>query len=288
MVLERGDFLLKNTKKIRYLAIISFSTILTIILHGITSGNSTVPKEANWSFFVENMGFLLTVVLYFLIAFSIIAYIFYRYEDKLPGTNRAKGLRYGIAISLLWLWGMLEGVSLFGNLLIDEFLTGVSDAIPIAVMGLLLGIFTTKKISSKITKKSFYSREIILSTFIFTTIFLAGRYFLYLANILPSGYQTNPYFTFIWTLSMGACIGVTYILLGQATQSSSIIFSAVKFGLTIFGPNWLAFVAFIPIIFKGTFITSIIRISIDTLLVILSYYLSESLAKIMNRRKKLA
>lgn len=243
---------MKNTKKTRYIAIVSFSTILTIILHGITSGNSTVPKEANWSFFVENMGFPLTVVLYFFIAFSIIAYIFYRYEDKLPGIKSAKGLRYGIAISLLWLWGMLEGVSLLGNPLIDEFLTGISDAIPIAVMGLLLGIFTTKKISIKTTKKSFDNSNIFLSTF-------------------------------IWTLFMGTCIGVTYILLGQATQSSSTVFSAVKFGLTMFGPNWLVFVAFIPIVFKGTFISSIIRISIDTLLVISSYYLSESLAKVIDR-----
>lgn len=278
---------MKKIGKIRYIAIVGFSTILAIILHGVTSNNSTVPQMADWSLLVNKIGFSLTVLLYFLIAFGIIAYVFYSYEDKLPGKKGLKGLRYGIAIGLLWQWGMLEGVSLMGNPLINEFLMGSSDAIPIVLMGLLLGIFTTKRISIETTRNNYDKSNIFLVIFIFTIIFLAGRYFLYYTKILASGYQTNPYLTFIWTLLMGTCIGVTYLLLGQATQSSLKLVSAVKFGLMIFGANWAVFTVFIPVVFKVDFISFIIRITVDIGLVILSCYLSESLGKLRLSFKKI-
>jgi len=250
-----------------------------MFFHIMASNYSTTPKVADWSFCVIVLGLPLTLVVWYFIAFGSIAFTFYMFEDKLPGVKSGKGLRYGMAIGILWLWGMLEGVSLSGNPLINEFFTGICDAIPIILMGLLLGIFTTKTNNIENTKKSFSLKKILLSVFIFSTIFLVGRYFFYYTNIMKSGYQLSPYFTFIWTLLMGTCTGVTYLLLGQATQSSSAILSAIKFGIIIFGINWLAFVVFIPFVFKGTLIDSIIRIIVDTLLVSLSCYISESLEK---------
>ncbi len=78
---------------------------------------------------------------------------------------------------------------------------------------------------------------------------------------------------------MGTCIGITYLLLGNATKSQSKPLSAIKFGITIFGINWFAFLIFVPIIFSGTFIDTLLRLGIDILLVSLSCYLSETLAK---------
>lgn len=49
-----------------------------------------------------------------------------------------KGLRYGTAIALIWLFAMLEGMSLFGNPIINEFIVGLSDAIPVFVLSILL------------------------------------------------------------------------------------------------------------------------------------------------------
>lgn len=73
-----------------------------------------------------------------------------------------------------------------------------------------------------------------------------------------------------------------YLLLGQATKSTSLILSSIKFGTMIFGVNWFVFVIFIPFVFKGTLFNSIIRITIDTLLVTLSYYMSEFFSSVIN------
>lgn len=277
---------MKRNQKIKYVSIVLSSIILAMALHIMASNYSTTPKVANWSFFVNVLGLQLTLVVWYFIAFGSIAFIFYMFEDKLPGVKSGKGLRYGISIGILWLWGMLEGVSLSGNPLINEFFTGICDAIPILLMGLLLGIFTTKTNNIETTKKPFSLKTIFLPVFIFSTIFLVGRYLFYCTNIMKSGYRLSPYFTFVWTFLMGTCIGITYLLLGQATKSSSLIISAIKFGIIIFGVNWLVFVIFIPFIFKGTLVDSIVRITVDTLLVSLSYYISESLEKRLVRKKQ--
>jgi len=97
-----------------------------------------------------------------LIAYGSIAYIFYRCEDKFTGTNITKGLCYGISIGILWLWGMLEGVLLYGNPVINEFITGSCDCIPVVLMGLLLGIFTTENNDITATKKSVNSVNLLV------------------------------------------------------------------------------------------------------------------------------
>lgn len=265
------------------MAIVIFSCVLSIILHGITSGYTNVPQNANWSVFIKILGFTPAITLYFLMAFGIIAYVFYMYEDKLPGIKSVKGLRYGIAIGLLWFWGMLEGVSLSGNPLINELVTGICDAVPIVIMGLLLGKFATKSKSNE--NKSHDPDYMFFSALIFATVFLVGRYLFYYTNIIKSGYETYPQFTFIWTLLMGVCIGVTYLLLGQTVQSSSPRSGALKFGISIFGINWAVFIVLVPFIFEGTLIDSILRIMLDTSLVILSCYISETIKK-LNFQKK--
>jgi hypothetical protein len=123
-----------------------------------------------------------------------------------------------------------------------------------------------------------------ISIQIFTVIFLVGRYSLYCTNIIRSGYQSTPYFTFIWTLFMGVCIGITYLMLGKATYSTSTFKSAVKFGVVIFGVNWGMFNIFIPIIIKGLVADTIIRIATDILWVILSYYLSATIERIVLKK----
>lgn len=270
---------MKIVKLIEYIAIVIICSILDMTLHGITSEISPFPKIANFSFLVKTIGAVGAATVWILVAFSSVAYVFYRYEDKILGIKSGKGLRYGSAIGLLWLWGMMEGVSLSGNTLTHEIVMGICDAGPIVLMGLLLGKFTSDSSHIKQKKRPFNSGNIFLSIFIFSIIFLFGRYFFYFTKIIDSGYEKRPYFTFIWTLLMGTCIGISYLLLGNTTKSQSKALSAIKFGITIFGINWFAFLIFVPIIFSGAFIDTLLRLGIDILLVSLSCYLSETLIK---------
>lgn len=266
---------MKINQKIKYVSIVIFSSILSVVLHAVTSDSITGPQNTSWSVCVKLMGLPVVVTLYFLITFGSIAYIFYKYENKLIGR---KGLRYGIAIGLLWLWGMIESVSLLGSTYKNELMVGICDAVPIALMSLLLGIFTAKNKNIKIREKFINFYKLFITILTFSIIFL-GRYIFYYTNILGSGYKLRPYSTFIWTLFMGTIIGISYLLLGKATKASSSFLSAIKFGVIIFGVNWLAFNMFIPFIFKGTFFECITRTICDILLVTLSCYVTETLFK---------
>lgn len=264
-----------NIKKLKYIVIVVFGSILDIFLHAITPSNSNIPNETTGSSLTKSLGFVGAAVLYFLITFGILAYIFYMYEDKLSGTKVVKGLKYGVAIGILWWCGMLEGVTLWGTTPLHEFLMGAGDSIPIIVTGLLLGKFTAKTNSDEKNRRKNFFIPLIM----FSIIFLAGRYFLYCTNIIKSGYSTTPYFTFFWTLFMGTTIGITYLLLGKVTQSSSTLISAIKFGVIVFGFNWFMYTIYMPFVFNISSVDAILRSAGDCLWVTLSYYFSVVLEK---------
>ena len=67
----------------------------------------------------------------------------------------------------------------------------------------------------------------------FTGIFLVGRYAAYFAGVIQSGLQTSPCYTFIWTMLMGACIGVVWILLGNSGHVLSLRRRAARFGFLV-------------------------------------------------------
>lgn len=262
-------------KKVKYMSIVFISIILAMIFHVMSSNYSTTPKTANWSFLVKSLGLIPTIIIWYVIAYGSIAYIFYKYEDKFVGSSITKGLRYGISIGILWLWGMLIGVLLYGNPFVNEFVTGACDAVPIVIMGLLLGKFTAKSnhhigIKHKFIKPS----NVILSLLTFSIIFSIGCYLINCTGIIKIEYQNEPYFAFIWPFLMGTCIGITYLLLGNWAQSSTKLSSATKFGAILFGANWLVFAIFMPFIFSGILIKFIISIIVNILSVILSCYLN--------------
>ena len=72
--------------------------------------------------------------------------MYWNIKSEIPGEGVKKGLRYGTAIALLWLFAMLEGVSLFGNPIIKEFIVGLSDAIPVFGLSILLSKLQTEKV----------------------------------------------------------------------------------------------------------------------------------------------
>lgn len=276
-----------NIKKLKYIAVVTLCSILDFSLHGITSKISPGPELNNLSLLAKTIGTLPVVMLWILIAYSIVVYVFYRYEDKLPGVKSEKGLRYGIAIGLLWLWGVVEASSISGTTLIHETLGGISDGGPVVLMGLLLATFTIKKNSIEDKKTTFNLTNIFSSVLIFSSVFLVGRYCIYFTRFIKSGYETRPCATFIWTLFMGMFVCVIYNLLGQTTKSSSTLLSAIKFGVIIFGVNWAVFQLFMPLVFEGTLVDIIIRSFADILFATLSYYLSESLVRKMYQKSKI-
>lgn len=275
----------KNKNKLKYIAVVIFCSILDMILHVMTSKISSISQLGNFSIFVKTLGMPVVAVLWMFIAFGSVAYVFFRYGDKFSGSKNERGLRFGCAVGLLWFWGVVEGIAISGNTFGHESVMALCDAIPIILLGVLLGKFTTGRNCPEEKRESLNLNSIMPTVFIFSIVFLVGRYLFYITKIIKSGYAEWPMATFIWTLFMGAFVGISYILLGQATKSSKVFSSAVKFGVLIFGVCWASFQLFIPLIYAGTLADIILRCIIDIALAIIGYYLSESLAKKQPMRK---
>ncbi|MEN6390480.1 MAG: hypothetical protein ABFD04_08670 [Syntrophomonas sp.] len=266
---------MKIGKWLIIVAIIAVSMLFDIALHLVTSVYSTMPDNPNYSIVAKLLGTETTVSLWALLSFSGAAYVYCRIRNTIPGEGIRKGLRYGSAIALLWLFAMLEGVPLFGNPIINEFMVGLSDALPVFIMGILLSLLKAEQgENSAVEPFTLGQKMMVISGF--TGIFLIGRYVAYFTGVIQSGHQISPFYTFLWTLLMGACIGVVCILLGNSVNILSLESRAAKFGFLIFGVNWAVFLIFMPLLFSGYLIDVLSRIIIDTLLVTVGYYLTFS------------
>jgi hypothetical protein len=261
-----------NIQKLKVVLIVLGSVVIDILLHVLTTPFSTVPENPDLSLPASILGIEITAILWALLAFSCAATVFFRIRKEIPGEGIVKGLRYGLAIFLLWLFAMLEGVSLFGNPVINEMIVGLSDAIPVLVMCLLLSKLSTT-VEKNIPTVFLTGKQKVISILIFTGFFLAGRYVFYSTGVLHSGYLLRPLETFIWTLVMGAVIGVTFLLVRQR-NARSLRSQAARFGLLIFGLNWAIFVIFIPLIFSGFLADAVLRIIIDIILIAIASFFS--------------
>ena len=279
---------MKKGHKIKLVAIVLACVLLDIILHVVTKPYSTMPENPNFSFVASILGTEITASLWAIFAFAGVAFVYWQIRNEIPGEGVKKGLRYGTAISLLWFFAMLEGVSLFGNPIIKEFVVGLSDAIPVFVLSVLLSMLQTEKVEGDLSV-TFTLRQKIKAVSIFTGVFLIGRYIAYFSGVIQSGNQTRPLQTFIWTLLMGIPIGAAFVLLSNNRNEHSLEHRAVKFGLLIFGLNWAVFLLFMPLLFSGYIADVLLRIIIDTTLAMIASYLTiipieESLRKTKVRR----
>ena len=264
---------MEKGQKMKIVTIVLVCVLLDIVLHIVTTTYSTMPKNANFSIVASILGTEIAATLWAILAFSCVAFVYLNIRNDIPGEGVKKGLRYGIAIALLWLFAMVEGVPLFGNSIKSEFIVGLSDAIPVFVLSILLSKLQVKKTESD-RPVPLVHKKVIRTISIHTWIFMAGRYIAYFSGLIQSEIQARPLETFIWTLLMGICIGTSFVLLGNNKNERSLKHRAIKFGFLIFGLNWSVFLVFMPLLFSGYFADVFLRIIIDTTLVTISSYLT--------------
>lgn len=257
---------------VKILLIVVGCVLLDIALHTVTSKYGTMPENPNYSAAAKLLGTEVTVTIWALLAFSGAAYVYLRFRSTIPGAGVEKGLRYGSAIALLWLFAMLEGVSLFGNGIINEFVVGLSDAIPIFLLGVLLSLLRVEKVENP-APGAFTPVEKLGVVATFAAVFTLGRYLAYFSGVIGAGQRTNPFYTLFWTVLMGAVIGVAALLLGGSSNKSRSGSGAAKFGL-IFALNWATFLLFMPLLFSGYSIDALCRLGTDIVLVSLAYPLA--------------
>ncbi|MBP1761376.1 MAG: hypothetical protein H6Q64_918 [Firmicutes bacterium] len=261
--------------KFKYIGTIVLSTALCLTLHLLTPPVLASDTSANTlSKLVLLIGLPLTALLWAIIGYSCVAFVFYLIEDRIPGNKSVRGLKYGISIGLLWLLGYIMGVPKSGNPFINEFVGGLCDAIPVVLMGWLLGR-SSKEADSINTYNTFYRYQSFIGIVVFVLVFSLIRIVSYYTNIIDTGFRTDPVYTLVWTIVTGLCLGLTYLLLRKTTPSSSSLLSSIKFGFILFGLTWGGFFIFIPLVLKGQMINTIFMFLIDTISVTIAYYLSE-------------
>jgi hypothetical protein len=255
-----------------FVASVLIGAVLAIVLHAVVGSVVVVANELEFGPLGRTFGAEVVASVWALLAFAASAWVFYRFHRGIRGVGWERGLRYGGAIGLLWLVGMLEGVALFGNPLHAEFLVGLSDAIPVLLMSILLAVFVLKPNVIRPDHSARLRTVPVLLTI--SVMFVIGRYIAYLSGIIGSGHSEYPAATFVWTLGMGMSAGIAFLLLWNAVMSSSIRRTAATFGLWIFGVNWFVFMLFIPMLFEGTFVDVMLRVTIDIVAVGLGSYLA--------------
>lgn len=254
---------MKKPKRILIsLTVMVMGIITSMALHIIASKLSTESSSTEMSFLVENLGLELTLILWYILSFGAVVYLFYRLMKMYGIESREVGIRYGLAVALLWLIGMLEGVTLFGNPFLNEFVTGLCDAIPILLMILVLTRLLPQKKAKPINVKA-----MLQTLLIFTTVFVSGRVMFYGTGLIHSGLGDRPLGTILWTIAMGLVIGFMFHSLCLEKWSMKQGNKVVLFSCIIFGLNWAVFNMFMPFLFSGALLSAIIRVVMDTVLV---------------------
>jgi len=221
-----------------------------------------MPMPSAFSPLVDRFGFGVVVSVWIALAFTGMGLVFLFWARRMAGRGGQKGLRYGLALGLMILIAMFEGVGLLGTPLISELAMGLADAIPMALMIALLGWTLAPDSPDAPARHPVWP---VLITFILVYGF--GRTGVQMFGLIESGLAVRALPSLIWPFAMGAAIGVLFLAMTDALRGLSRITTALAFGLGVFGANWTLFMAFVPLVFPNALADSALRVGLDILLV---------------------
>lgn len=274
-------YLRKTWWKILILA--SIVTLIDIAGHMIEG--TPLPDEP-LSIIANTIGLEAAISIYFIIFFSSISITFINIEKRMIGTRIKKGLKYGISWALIMFVGVCEMNTILGTSVIADIRMALADAIPLIILGILLGkFFASGKQSNQMYNKNYSI------TFVAITLFyLIGRYFSYAILGIDSGFIERPLATFIWTFCMGLTFGILYLVVGRYVNGNNLIKRAIVFGAGIVGINWFIYNSFAPLIFHDSIINTLYnmiagRVIVDIISITLGTYIGERILKEFRTKK---
>ena len=259
----------------KFLLIILASTGFAVLLHQVHPDPLMNLKTKPHSIVITSGWFPPVAFVSLTLSFCIMGLIFLWVQKTLPGTGLRKGVLFGLALSGLWIMGMIEAYVIFKVSLLGEIYTGVADSCGILVMSILLGKYLAKDNTGKEKQKSAKIPAIL----IILVMYLILRYCAYVALHIDSAYSTRPLATLLWTVGMGGWIGIMYRLVGGAIGPRHHLKQAVMFGGLVFGLNWLLYNLFALLFIVVPVSDLVSRSGFDTFAVILGVYLSSMLSE---------
>lgn len=245
-----------------FVLIITLCGALDIALH--MAGGDLMPMPSVFSALVNRFGFGAVVMVWIALAFSGMGLVFLAWARRVAGSGRQKGLRYGLALGLMILVAMFEGVGLLGTPLAGELAMGLADAVPIFLMITLLGWTLT---ADSPAAAGHGRRPVWPVLLAFALVYGFGRTGVQMLGLIDSGLAQRLLPSLIWPFAMGAAIGVLFLALGDALRGLSRGTAALAFGLGAFGVNWALFMVFVPMVFPDALPDTALRVGVDIVLV---------------------
>lgn len=251
---------MRTVLKIIFIGVIT--TVFRIAGHLLMpAGEQTVLQP---SIFVENGTFPVVLTLYALVAYSLIASMFFLVRNNLVGSRVVQGLKYGCACAVIWTVYLLEPLPHASYTVVDKLLYPIADSLTLLLMGVLLGGFfgTTRKAArSQSPHRSFFP------VFMITACFAVGRLMLYCVFEIYSSFGEKRLETLVWMLLSGVIISGVLVWLNRYMRRNSKMAAALMTGGLFFGINLIFFNFFAPLIFDSDIPDLMIRSAVDSVFV---------------------
>lgn len=230
----------------KVIVITIFAVIIRIICTVIFGGDpiSVIEPFGN---IAGKIGIIPSVIIMFLLSYLHLALIGYFILRKRLAGNYFNAVIVGSVIGILWLYGMFEAGIIKNIPQHKELLFGISEAIPIIILFLLISFSLKNEQSTFVKSKLSYGYR-FLTVIIFTALYMAIRYFSYSVLSIESKFIEKPLETFLWTLGNGMIIGLFYLIIYHLRSLGKR--NVFVFGILIFGIDWFLYNMFVPVFFN--------------------------------------
>ena len=269
--------IIKNWWKV--LVIVLTALVARILLLQLLPLRSSSTFELPPSALSQAIGMIPTAAIVVTLAYAVIALILLIVQEGLGGNRLSRVIRCSVPFGLLWFMGVLESVPALGKPLLPEFLIGVTDIIPVLLIGVLISLGISK---GEHPSQGNLLPRVGLDILVIAFTYLVGRYLAYAVIHINSGYSTRPEATFWWTLAMGLAVGVAYSFWRDSVQGRTPLAKGLWFGIVAFGLYWALNNFFMPLLFDISFIqfdppimNYVFRVAVDVLFVILGVWIVE-------------
>lgn len=245
-------------RALTFLLIVAACGALDIALH--MAGGDLMPMPSAFSPLVDRLGFGAVAAAWIALAFTGMGLTFLFWSRRMAGSGAHKGLRYGLALGLMILIAMFEGVGLLGTPLIGELAMGLADAVPIALMIALLGWTLAPDSPDAEARGRPQALRVLV---VFALVYGVGRTGVQFLGLIESGLAERVLPSLIWPFAMGAAIGVLFLASADALRGLSRGAGTLAFGFGIFGANWALFMTFVPMVFPDALADTALRVGLD-------------------------
>lgn len=243
------SILRQNWQKL--IAIILITLSFRILLLQLLPLRSSSTFEMEPSILSQKIGMIPTAAIVISISYAVIASVLIIIQEELHGSKLKRFFLCSLPYGLIWIMGVLETVSSLGKPFLQELLIGLTDIIPILIMGGIISFWVSKGAQQN---KNTPNSSTVFSIFIISFTYFVGRYFMYTLIHINSGYFSNEIATFWWTIAMGVAIGSAYFMLRDGVKGNTPLSRGLWFGFIAFGLYWTLNNLFMPILFDISFI----------------------------------